>query len=104
MYDRSTLYSAMYMKMLMPANWNISYKDFVGIVRDSKSYAEVLQKCKNSNIQSIWTMHKIINQLQLSTEHFTPTDAQPAFPSFAEFVSHAGDLDDPDKLLDILSL
>lgn len=101
MHDRSTLYSAMYMKMLMPANWNISYKDFVGIVRDSKSYAEVLQKCKNSNIQSIWTMQKLIKQLQLSTEHFTPTDTQPVLP---EFVSHAGDLDDPDKLLDILSL
>lgn len=112
MHSRQALLPSMHMMLIMPKNWNISYKTFMEIVAESKSYAEVLQKCKSSNIKSAYTMKKIIKQMDLSTLHFTkkrkrvksakPSDTAAQPP--VEFTTHMDDIYDEEKVQDILQL
>jgi hypothetical protein len=50
--------------------WDISNEDFINIIKESKSYIEVLQKCGYTNYGNNKTIKKRIKLLNLSTKHF----------------------------------
>lgn len=118
MYSSQTLLPSMHLMLLVPKHWDISYVELMHIVAASKSYTEVLRKCKSSTIKSPYTMKKILTQLNISTEHFIKRRKRVKFVDQAvdqamehlsssgtsEYITHMGDTYDPEKVQDILTL
>lgn len=118
MYSSQTLLPSMHLMLLVLKHWDISYVDLMHIVAASKSYTEVLRKCKSSTIKSHYTMKKILAKLNISTEHFIKRRKRVKFVDQAidqamghlsssgtmEYVTHMDDIYDPEKVQDILDL
>jgi hypothetical protein len=50
--------------------WDISNEDFTNIIKESKTYTEVLRKCGYTNLGNTNTIKKRITLLNLSVDHF----------------------------------